>query len=75
MKGHPYDDVAWLARTYVRHAPERCVWGSDWPHPHMPTDYMPDDGDLIDLLLDWAPEQAIRNRILADNPAKLYGFV
>jgi predicted TIM-barrel fold metal-dependent hydrolase len=73
VAGHPFDDVAWLAKALIACAPERCVWGSDWPHPHLP-DYMPDDGDLLDLLLDWAPDEAVRARILADNPARLYGF-
>ena len=59
-----------FARALVRHAPERLVWGSDWPHPNMNDQVMPNDGDLIDLMLDWAPEETARNRILADNPAR-----
>lgn len=53
-------------------APERCVWGTDWPHPNAP--FMPNDGDLADMLLDWIPDEAQRNKILAANPARLYGF-
>ena len=49
------------------------MWGTDWPHTTL-SDYMPDDGDLMDLLPAWAPDEAIRNRILVDNPAILYGF-
>ena len=71
--GHPYADVAPLARTFVEAAPERCVWGSDWPHTNLPG-YMPDDGDLLDLLLDWTPDERTRQKILVDNPARLYRF-
>lgn len=73
LQGHPYADVAALARRFVAEAPERCVWGTDWPHTSI-KGYMPDDGDLMNLLEDWAPDASIRKRILVDNPAKLYGF-
>jgi len=69
-----YEDIGALAKALVRHAPERMVWASNWPHPLAKPDAMPDDAALLDLLLDWAPEQTIRNRILAENPAELYGF-
>jgi D-galactarolactone isomerase len=69
-----YGDVSKVARTYVNAAPERMVWGSDWPHPTEKADAKPDDAVLFDLLADWAPQEAIRNRILVDNPAALYGF-
>jgi predicted TIM-barrel fold metal-dependent hydrolase len=71
--GHPYADVAALARMLIDHAPGRCVWGTDWPHTNI-RGYMPDDGDLLDLLLDWAPDEATRKAILVDNPTRLYGF-
>jgi predicted TIM-barrel fold metal-dependent hydrolase len=71
--GHPYADVAPLARRFVAEAPDRCVWGSDWPHTSI-DGYMPDDGELADLLADWVPDPALRRRILVDNPATLYGF-
>jgi predicted TIM-barrel fold metal-dependent hydrolase len=73
LTGHPYNDVQSLARIFVERVPDRCVWGSDWPHTNMP-DYMPDDGDLIDLLADWAPDEAVRRKILVENPAALYRF-
>ena len=57
---------------YVQAAPERLVWGSDWPHPSEKV--KPDDALLVDLLVGWVPDAATRNRILVDNPAKLYGF-
>jgi D-galactarolactone isomerase len=69
-----YEDVSRLARALVRHAPERMIWASNWPHPSAPKDKVPDDADLLDLLLDWAPEEATRKKILVDNPAGLYGF-
>jgi predicted TIM-barrel fold metal-dependent hydrolase len=74
VKGVPYDDVAWLARKYIACAPERCVWGTDWPHPQMPLGYIPNDRDLLDLMLDWAPKSSIRDLILSNNPAALYRF-
>ena len=69
-----YADVSTVARAYVKAAPERMVWSSDWPHPTEKADAKPDDAILFDLLADWAPDEAIRNRILVDNPAALYGF-
>jgi predicted TIM-barrel fold metal-dependent hydrolase len=71
--GPPYADVAWLARRFVAAAPGRCVWGSDWPHTVCP-DYMPDDGDLLDLLSDWVPDKETLERVLVTNPATLYRF-
>jgi 2-pyrone-4,6-dicarboxylate lactonase len=70
----PYADVTPFARALVAHAPERLVWGTDWPHPNMNDQVMPNDGDLLDLMLDWVPDEATRNRILIDNPRKLYDF-
>jgi predicted TIM-barrel fold metal-dependent hydrolase len=69
-----YADVSKVARAYVKASPERLVWASDWPHPTEKADAKPDDAVLFDLLADWAPDEAIRNRILVDNPVALYGF-
>jgi D-galactarolactone isomerase len=68
-----YADATAVARAYVKAAPERLVWGSDWPHPGVPNN-KPDDALLLDLLAVWAPDEKTRNRILIDNPATLYGF-
>jgi predicted TIM-barrel fold metal-dependent hydrolase len=68
----PYADATKVAKAYVAHAPERLVWGSDWPHPTEQD--KPDDAALFDLLSEWAPSEATRRRILVDNPAALYGF-
>lgn len=69
----PYGDVAPLARALIEAAPDRCVWATDWPHPQIPV-AMPNDGDLMDQLADWAPDAETRRAILVDNPARLYGF-
>jgi 2-pyrone-4,6-dicarboxylate lactonase len=68
----PYDDVVPYARALIAAAPDRVLWGTDWPHPNVR--HMPDDGDLVDLLAQFAPDEATRNRILVDNPARLYDF-
>ena len=69
-----YDDVGALARHLVRAAPERMLWGSNWPHHALPPAQRPGDAAMLDLLLDWAPDLAVQRRILVDNPARLYGF-
>jgi D-galactarolactone isomerase len=65
-------DVSPEARALVQAAPERMLWASNWPHPGQKNP--PDEGDLLDLLLDWVDDESTWNRILADNPAELYGF-
>ena len=72
--GPKYEDVAKLARALVKHAPERMMWASNWPHPSVPKEKRPADEDLLDLLLDWAPDEKVRKKILVDNPAELYAF-
>ncbi|MEX0921707.1 MAG: amidohydrolase family protein [Rhodovibrionaceae bacterium] len=72
-EGPPYADTLPFARALCEAGPTRLVWGSDWPHP-MLDGPMPNDGALLDLLADWAPDSALRRRILVDNPAALYGF-
>jgi 2-pyrone-4,6-dicarboxylate lactonase len=69
----PYSDVTAMAKAAIAAAPDRVVWGSDWPHV-MQVKPMPNDGDLLDALAQWAPDAAQRQRILVDNPARLYGF-
>ncbi len=71
--GPPFADVAPFARALFAAAPDRCVWGTDWPHPSL-TEWMPEDGALLDLLGQWIPGEADRRRVLVDNPARLYGF-
>ena len=67
-----YDDVSELAKALVKAAPERMLWATNWPHPS--EKHPPDEADLLDLLLDWAPDAATRRKILVDNAAELYGF-
>jgi predicted TIM-barrel fold metal-dependent hydrolase len=80
-----YPDAAPLARALIAANSDRIVWGTDWPHPNSvtppgkkPTDLTPlyqiDDGRLFNLLPVWAPDAAVRQKILVDNPARLYGF-
>ena len=69
-----YEDVSVLARALVKAAPERMLWASNWPHPGRTDPAVRDEVRALDLLADWAPDEATRNRILADNPAALYGF-
>lgn len=69
-----YPEATAIARDFVKAAPERLVWGSDWPHPSLPDGHKPDDALLFDLLQVWAPDEAVRNRILVRNPETLYGF-
>ena len=70
----PYPLLAPLAQALVNHAPHRLIWGSDWPHVNMNDRVMPNDGDLVDLLEEWIPDPGARQRILVDNPARLFGF-
>ena len=80
-----YADVVPFAQALIAANPDRVVWGTDWPHPsgftppgHKPTDVTPllqiDDGRLMNQLVVWAPDPAIRKQILVTNPARLYGF-
>ena len=68
-----YADVKAAARAFVEHAPERCVWGSDWPHPTEPHT-KPDDAVLFDLVQEWTVDEVTRMKILVTNPGTLYGF-
>jgi predicted TIM-barrel fold metal-dependent hydrolase len=80
-----YADVAPLAHALIAANSDRIVWGTDWPHPQsnpLPGKtamdvsplYQIDDGRLLNQLPVWAPDAAIRRKILVDNPARLYGF-
>ncbi|MGE0095498.1 MAG: amidohydrolase [Alphaproteobacteria bacterium] len=73
VDGPPYVDAASLARTLLEAAPERCVWGTDWPHPAA-KGTMPDDSELLDLVPTWTTDAALQRKLFRDNPAALYGF-
>ena len=67
-----YEDYRAQARALVAAAPERMVWGTNWPHPKV--EDKPDNTDLLDILWDWTEDDATRQLILVDNPRDLYGF-
>lgn len=69
-----YADVGTLSKALIAHAPERMLYASNWPHVSLPIDKQPDDRGLLDLMLDWAPDEKVRQMIFVDNPARLYGF-
>lgn len=73
VEGPPYRDTIPFAHNLVAAAPDRCVWGSDWPHVAN-WGVMMGISDLLDLLADWVPDSTLRNRILVDNPQRLFGF-
>ncbi|MBX3494126.1 MAG: amidohydrolase family protein [Parvibaculum sp.] len=68
-----YRNTVWLQRALASIAPDRLLWGSNWPHPGM-SPPMPEEGELLDLLAEAVPDTAQRRAILVDNPARLYGF-
>jgi 2-pyrone-4,6-dicarboxylate lactonase len=72
-KGPPFDDAVPFARALIEAAPDRILWGTDWPHPNVGK-HMPNDGDLVDLFARMAPTAELQRKILVDNPARLYGF-
>jgi len=73
-----YAGASAAAKGYIKAAPERCVWGSDWPHPDatkvLNPVAMPDDVTLLNLMAQWAPDAKLRHRILVENPERFYGF-
>jgi len=71
-RGPPYDDAVPFAQALVADAPDRVLWGTDWPHPNLA--HVPDDGELVDLVTAIAPSRALRQALLVDNPQRLYRF-
>jgi 2-pyrone-4,6-dicarboxylate lactonase len=70
-KGAPWDDFARAVAPLVADYPDRCLWGTDWPHPNM-QDAIPDDGALVDLIPRIAPTSALQQALLVENPMRLY---
>ncbi|PLX66668.1 MAG: GntR family transcriptional regulator [Denitrovibrio sp.] len=70
---YPYEDTIPYAKAIINSNPDRILWASDWPHPYINVP-MPSDADILDLLSIWEPDEKIRNKILVDNPQKLYEF-
>jgi 2-pyrone-4,6-dicarboxylate lactonase len=71
LAGPPYDDVIPFARALVERFPDRVLWGTDWPHPNMKKQ-APDDGLLVDMIPKVAPSAALQQKLLLDNPMRLY---
>ena len=69
-----FDDVGALAKALAKAAPDRLLWASNWPHPGMEGDRYPNDVAMLDLMLDWVPDEASRHKMFVENPARLYGF-
>jgi predicted TIM-barrel fold metal-dependent hydrolase len=69
----PFSDTDPLVKKLVAHAPTRILWGSDWPHPQY-FKPMPNDVALLDMMLDWVPDEKARKLIFVDNPAEVFGF-
>lgn len=72
-EGAPYHDALPFAQSLIEAAPDRVLWGTDWPHPNI-DGLMPNDGDLMNLLPLYAQDEDVLHRILVDNPARLYCF-
>jgi 2-pyrone-4,6-dicarboxylate lactonase len=68
-----YADARALHEALVAANPERLLWGTDWPHPSIDAAVMPDDGHLLDLFMDWTPDEAVRRKILVETPERLFG--
>jgi predicted TIM-barrel fold metal-dependent hydrolase len=71
--GPPFTDAVPFAQAVLAVAPDRTLWGTDWPHPNIRR-HMPNDGDLVDLIPLYMPDAALRQAVLVDNPDRLYGF-
>ena len=72
-QGPPWDDAIPFAQAFVEAAPDRAIWGTDWPHVRYRRK-MPNDADLLELFYRAVPDLTLRRRILVDNPARLFGF-
>jgi predicted TIM-barrel fold metal-dependent hydrolase len=70
--GPPFHDSVPFAKRLIDNAPDRVIWGTDWPHPNVKI--MPNDGDLVDLVPLYAPEPATQKKLLVDNPVRLFKF-
>ena len=71
-KGKPFEDAIPFARALIEAAPDRVMWGTDFPHPNVKV--MPNDGELVDLFAAFCEDEALRTKVLVANPARLYGF-
>jgi 2-pyrone-4,6-dicarboxylate lactonase len=72
-QGPPFTDAVPFAQAILKVAPDRALWGTDWPHPNIKK-HMPNDGDLVDLIPLFMPDAALQRKVLVDNPQRLYAF-
>jgi len=70
--GPPFSDAVPFASACIETAPDRVIWGTDWPHPNVK--FMPNDGDLVDLIPQMTADRETQRKLLVDNPARLFGF-
>jgi 2-pyrone-4,6-dicarboxylate lactonase len=70
--GPPFHDAVPFASRLIDNAPDRVIWGTDWPHPNVK--FMPNDGDLVDLIPLYAPDEGVRHKLLVSNPERLFKF-
>jgi len=70
--GKPFHDAVPFAKALIDNAPDRVIWGTDWPHPNVKI--MPNDGEIVDLIPFYAPDQTVQKKLLVDNPTRLFGF-
>ncbi len=70
--GPPFTDAAVFGAACMVAAPDRCIWGTDWPHPNVRI--MPNDADLVDIIPHMIPDADLQQKVLVDNPARLFGF-
>jgi predicted TIM-barrel fold metal-dependent hydrolase len=70
--GKPFHDAVPFAKALVDNAPDRVLWGTDWPHPNVKI--MPNDGEIVDLIPLYVPDAAVQRKLLIDNPTRLFGF-
>ena len=73
VSGPPFEDAVPFAQALIEVAPERVIWGTDWPHPNIKK-HMPNDADLVDLLLKMIKDETTRHQVLVSNPTRLFGF-
>ena len=71
-EGPPFTDAAPFGAACIATAPDRCIWGTDWPHPNVKI--MPNDADLVDIIPKMIPDSGLQQKVLVENPAKLFGF-
>ena len=71
--GPPFHDAVPFAQALIETAPDRCLWGTDYPHPNI-QQHMPNDGDLVDLIPLFTDDPALQQKLLVENPARLYDF-